>query len=103
MKKGKNPFSDVEVVFRRSKPLTKVVVIAAIVLSIAALVTLRWTQNGILGEIRDMRQEAAQLEQENAALEEKIDNLGNVQGVMDVAQEELGLVDPSSVIIEPEG
>jgi len=99
----KKPFSDVQVVYRRSKPLTKVVVIAAIVLSIAALVTLRWTQNDILSEIEDMHQQIAQLEQENAALEEKLDNLGSVQGVMDVAREELGLVDPDTVIIQPEG
>ena len=103
MAEKKNPFSDVQVVYRRSKPLTKVVVIAAIVLSIAALITLRWTQNDIRAEIEDMRQQITQLEQENAALEEKIDNLGSIQGVMDVAQEELGLVDPSTVIIQPEG
>ncbi len=101
MAEKKNPFRDVQVVYRRSSPLTKVVVIAAIVLSIAALATLRWTQNDILTEIADLRQQIAQLEQETAELEEKLDDLGSVQGVMDVAQDELGLVDPSTIIITP--
>ena len=102
MAEKKNPFRNVQVVYHRSKPLTKVVVIAAIVLSIAALVTLRWTQNEIAAETQDLRQEAAGLEQENADLQEKIDGLGSVQSVMDIAQEELGLVDPDTIIIQPE-
>ena len=96
----KNPFQNIKVVYRRSKPLTKVVVIAAIVLSMAALITLRWTLNDIQKQTQDMKAEAARLEQENAELEDKIDQLGSVQSVMDIAQEELGLVDPDTVVIE---
>lgn len=96
----KNPFQNIKVVYRRSKPLTKVVVIAAIVLSMAALITLRWTLNDIQQQTQDMKAEAARLEQENAELEDKIDQLGSVQSAMDIAQEELGLVDPDTVVIE---
>ena len=95
-----NPFQNIKVVYRRSKPLTKVVVIAAIVLSMAALITLRWTLNDIQKQTQDMKAEAARLEQENAELEDKIDQLGSVQSAMDIAQEELGLVDPDTVVIE---
>ena len=96
----KNPFQNVKIVFRRSRPLTKVVVIAAILLSMAALIALRWTLNDIQAETQDMRSEAARLEQENAELEEKIGELGSVQSMMDIAEEELGLVDPDTVVIE---
>ena len=96
----KNPFQNIKIVYRRSKPLTKVVVIAAIVLSMAALITLRWTLNDIQKQTQDMKAEAARLEQENAELEDKIDQLGSVQSAMDIAQEELGLVDPDTVVIE---
>ena len=96
----KTPFQNIKVVYRRSKPLTKVVVIAAIVLSMAALITLRWTLNDIQQQTQDMKAEAARLEQENAELEDKIDQLGSVQSAMDIAQEELGLVDPDTVVIE---
>ena len=96
----KNPFQNIKIVYRRSMPLTKVVVIAAIVLSMAALITLRWTLNDIQKQTQDMKAEAARLEQENAELEDKIDQLGSVQSAMDIAQEELGLVDPDTVVIE---
>jgi cell division protein FtsB len=66
----------------------------------AALITLRWTLNDIQKQTQDMKAEAARLEQENAELEDKIDQLGSVQSAMDIAQEELGLVDPDTVVIE---
>jgi hypothetical protein len=36
-------------------------------------------------------------------MEDKIGQLGSVDSVKDIAGEELDLVDPDSVIIEPEG
>lgn len=102
MAEKKNPFRDVQLVYHRSKALTKVVVIAAIVLSMAALITLRWAQNDIENQTADMRTEAAQLEAENAELEEKISALGSIQSVLEIAMEKLGLVDPDTVIIQPE-
>ena len=100
MAKIPNPFSRMQIEFRRSRPLTKIVVCGAIVLSMAALITLRWTLNDIQKQTQDMKAEAARLEQENAELEDKIDQLGSVQSAMDIAQEELGLVDPDTVVIE---
>ena len=42
----------------------------------------------------------AALEDENAALEEKIGNLGTLESIRDIAREILGLVDPDTIIIE---
>ncbi len=100
MAEFKNPFQNVRIVYRRSKPLVKVVVIAVIVLSMAALLTLRWSLSDIQAQIQDMRSQVSRLELENADLNEKIDELGSVQSVMDIAQEELGLVDPDTIVIE---
>ena len=85
---------------RRSSPVTKIVATAAIVLSIMALVALRWAQIDIETQTRQMRAEAAQLEAENEQLQGKIDRLGSVGSVQEIAQEELGMVDPDTVIIE---
>lgn len=104
MAEFKNPFRNVKIEYRRSSPLTKVVVIAAILLSMAALITLGWTRSQILAEIEDMRTEAAQLESENEDLQEKIDDLesDSVQGILDIAEDELDLVNPDTVIIDLE-
>jgi cell division protein FtsB len=49
-----------------------------------------------------LKDQAAQLEQDNGQLKDKIDGLGSVDSVEDIAKEELDLVDPDSVIIQPE-
>ena len=92
----------IQVEFRPSRPLTKIVVIVAIVLSMAALITLRLAQDRIEAQTNDMLAEAARLEQENQELQDKIDTMDTVEGVVDIAQEELGLVEPDTIIIKPE-
>jgi len=92
----------VRLVYRRSSVLTKTVVLSAGVLAMAALLTLNLTIEGVRNKTNELRDQAAQLEQENSQLEENIDNLGSVEGVEQIAKDELGLVDPDTVIIEPE-
>lgn len=101
MAEFKNPFRDIKVEYTRSHPLTKVVVIALIVLSMAALITLRVSSIRLHREIEQMRQEAAQLEAENQLLKEKLEELGSVEGVEHIAEEELDLVDPDTIVIVP--
>ena len=80
----------------------KAVLIVLIVLSMAALVALRWVHNGIQTETQRKTEQAAAMEGENADLQEKIDNIGSVQSIRQIAQDELGLADPDTVLIHPE-
>lgn len=98
----KNPFSGIKVAYRRSKPLTKIVVIAAIALSITALLTLRSAILSTREKTEALRGQAVALEQENDRLKRYIEELGTIQGIIRIAQEKLGLVEPDSVIIQPE-
>ena len=91
----------VQLVYRRSQTATKIVVILMLVLSIGALVTLRLTMNGIQDETRALQAQAADLTADNEALAEDIGNLGSVQSVMDIAEEELDLVQPGTVVYQP--
>ena len=87
----------------RSAPVKlKAVLIVLIVLSTAALVALRWVHNGIQAETQRKTEQAAAMEGENADLQEKIDSIGSVQSIRQIAQEELGLADPDTVLIHPE-
>ena len=101
MAQFKIPFRDIKVEYTRSHPLTKVVVIALILVCTAALITLMWSGSQLREEIADMRNEAAQLEAENAVLEDKIDHLDSVEGVENIAEDELDLVDPDTIVIDP--
>lgn len=89
-------------VMRSSSTALKIAMAVLIVFSMAALTALAWVRGSIRGQVEDLRQQAAALEQENRELQEKIDNLGSVQSVQDIAREELGLVDPNTVVIQPE-
>lgn len=92
----------VRFVYRKSTPLTKAVVLSAIILSMAALLTIRLAITATEDRIGDLTNQAAALEQQNQKLEDKIDDQGSVEGVIDYAKDELGLVDPDTVIVEPE-
>lgn len=97
----KNPFSRIRLVYRRSSTLLKCVVLAAIVLSMAALLALHATISAAQQQQEDLRHQAAILEEENRELEDRIDGLGSVQSVEQIAKDELGLVDPDTVILNP--
>lgn len=101
MEERKNPFRNIKVVRRSSPPLLKIAVCVLIVFSMGALIALSWVQTGIRERTEDLRQEAAALENQNADYERKIGELGSIQSVQDIAQEELGLADPNTVIIDP--
>ena len=49
-----------------------------------------------------LRHQAAQLEQENSQLEQDIDSLGSLDSLQQIAKDELGLVDPDTVVLQPE-
>ena len=97
----KNPFQNIKVVYRRSKPLTKVVVIVLIIVCTLSLITLRVTSHRMKTEIDQLRSEAAQLEADIARLKQLIGNQDSVEGVEYIAENELDLVDPDTVILDP--
>jgi len=87
------------------KPSSRGTIIAiaiALVIVLAALLVLHSVTLDAQNRAEQWRAQAQQLEQENQALEDKIDNLGTLEGIKDIAQEELGMVDPDTVIITPD-
>lgn len=97
----KNPFRKLKIVVRPSTPILKIVVILVILLSMVALVALSWVQGSIRARTDALREEAAELEFENQELTEKIGDLGSAQSIQQIAEEELDLVNPDAVIIDP--
>ena len=92
---------NVKVVVRPSTPLLKITVVVFILFAMAALVALSWVRASILSRTEDLRAEAADLEYENLELTEKIGELGGLQSVQDIAEGELGYVNPDTVLITP--
>ena len=96
------PRKKVKVEVRPTSNILKVILILLILTSIVALIALRWVHTGILTEIADLKKEASGLEYANEELEKKTEELGSVQSIQDIAKEELGLVDPDTILIDPE-
>jgi len=98
-----NYLKKIQPVYRRSSNRTKVIVFVLLVVGIAGLFVLRDAINDAEAVNAALESQADQLEQENADLQENIDNLDTVQGVEQIAQDELGLVSPDTVLIQPGG
>ena len=101
MTKQNNPFRHIRLVYRRTSPLMKCVVLAAILLSAAALVLLRTSIQQSKQQQAQLQQQAIQLVQENRELTKNIAELGTVESVKRIAEMELGLVDPNSQFFTP--
>lgn len=99
--KTKTPKKKVKVILRPSPLSLKILLIVLILFSMGALIALRWVTNSIRQETENLREEAAAVEYENEGLKEKIDEVDSVKGVQNIAEEELHMVDPNTVIIDP--
>ena len=102
MAEKRTPPKNVKVEVRPASNILKILLIVLIIFSIVALAALRWVHNGILTQIDELREEASGLEHANDVLEQKTEELGSVQSIQDIAKEELGLVDPDTILIDPE-
>ena len=101
MEEQKNPPVRKKIVVRPAPALLKITACLLIVFSMAALLALRWVHNAIREETQILTDQAAAAQAENAELTEKVGALGSVQSVKDIAREELDLVDPDIVVIQP--
>ena len=102
MAEKSTPKKQVNVEIRPASNILKIILIILILFSIVALISLRWVHNGILSQIGELKDEASELEHANQVLEQKTEDLGSVQSIQDIANEELGLVDPDTILIDPE-
>ena len=91
----------VKIVVRPSTPLLKIIIIVFILFSMAALLALSFVRSSILSRTEDLRAEAADLVYENQDLQDKVNDLGSVQSVQDIAEGELGYINPDTVLITP--
>jgi cell division protein FtsB len=102
MEKIRDFFSRFQFVYQRTRNITKIVVILALVLCTGALITLRLATMDLENRTGKLYDRAVALDQENEELREDINKLGSVQSVVEIAEEELGLVQPGTVIYQSE-
>lgn len=102
MAANRNPLSRIRLVYRRSPTILKCVLLGMLLVCTLALTVLRISLQDTKAKTEDLREQAVALEQENLELERSISQLGTVQSVTELAGKLLGLVDPDTVIFQPE-
>ena len=95
-------YINVRLEFGKSGILLKTVVSAVLALSTLVLVSIRVNTWQAEDRIRSLQERAGILEMENAKLQQQVDALGTVESVRAIAAQELGLVDPDTIIFESE-
>ena len=94
--------ASIRLVYKKTPALTKIVVSVTIVLSMAALLVLHGAIDATRENTEDLRQQAIALEQEGALLDQYEQEKGTIREVIRIAMERLGLVEPDSIVIQPE-
>lgn len=102
MAKRQNPLKRIRLVFQRTSPKIKILIIAMLVVCTVTLLALSIALSRSQKNLEAKRQEAIALEQENAELTEDINQLGTVKSIKDLAKKFWHLVDPDAVIFSPE-
>lgn len=90
----------VQIVVSPSSKVLKIVLVVLLVVSAAAMGTLHWLNGAIQDQTELYRRQAAALEYQNAVLEDKLENMTTVQGMLEIAKEELGLVSPDTILFQ---
>lgn len=102
MERIRKLLASIRLVYKRTPKIAVIIVSVAIVLSMAALLTLHGAIDATRRDTEELRQQAMALEQEQSLLEQYAQEKGTVREVIRIAMERLGLVEPDSVIIQPE-
>ncbi len=88
------------VVFRKTSPLMKTLILVTVLLCTVALVTLHAVNEHNRNQYEAMRQQAAALEENNQTIVENIDDMGSLESVIRIAMEKLGLVLPDTTLFD---
>ena len=94
--------ASVRLVYKKTPTLTRIVVSVAVVLSMVALLVLHGAIDERKAKIEALRQQAIALEQEKELLDQYEQEKGTIREVIRIAREWLGLIEPDSIVIQPE-
>lgn len=90
----------VQIIFSSGSKVLSRVLIALIAVSAAAIGALSWVSSSVTEQTEAVRRQAAALEYANAVLQEKIDSMDTVHGMLEIAKEELDMVSPDTILFQ---
>ena len=85
----------------RSKPIVMAIVMVLVIGATIGVVTVHNALDNSMSQYDAMRLHAAALESANAKLTTDISSLGSIESAIRIAEEELGLVYPDTIVFTP--
>lgn len=102
MAESKRKKRKVQIVLFHGNRRVQTALLAVIVLTAIALASLTLVERQMERKTEDYRAQSAQVQYENEVLSRNIQELGTAKSVERIAQEELGMVNADTVLIEPQ-
>lgn len=99
MAQKKSFFQKYRLVFQSSPLVLKFALLITILVAVVSLSVLGGYLVNIHTQTEDLRHYAGELEQKISQLEDKLDKLGTVDSVTEIAGDELGMVDKDSTLV----
>ena len=96
-----NPFQSIKLVYHRSSPRLKILVLVMLLVSAAALLALRVALVNYRQQNLVLQSQVIALQEKVQELEANIADLGSKESIRRIAIEELGLVDPDAQFFVP--
>ncbi len=89
------------VVFKNSTVLLKILILTLLVFSMLALAALSWVRVRVQTQTRELQAQIAQESGINRQLSDRLEDMTSDEAVRKIAEQELGLVNPNTVLITP--
>ena len=89
------------VVFKNSTVLLKILILTLLVFSMLALAALSWVRVRVQAQTRELQSQIAQESGINRQLSDRLEDMTSDEAVQKIAEQELGLVNPNTVLITP--
>ena len=89
------------VVFKNSTMLLKILILTLLVFSMLALAALSWVRVRVQTQTQDLESQIAQESGINRQLSDRLKDMNSDEAVQEIAEQELGLVKPNTVLITP--
>lgn len=101
MARSEDLFSRIRVVCKHSSKTVKALVLCAVIVSAVTLFVVGGLIADEQARLDALAEQAARLEQENQDLEDKTGDHNSLDGITDIAGDDLGMVPSDSIIIDP--
>lgn len=93
----------IKLVKKPTRPGVKIALVLMVLCAGLAALTLTWLHQSLVAQTGKLRDQAAAVDYANGEIQHRIDNPDDPTVIADIARDELGLMDPDTIVLDPQG